>query len=76
MEIQKKTMELIISPFWLFYRHGYIKQMNWNTFKMTKKVVDFIYLISKLIIIRTYGLSSDNFVYIYSYLGDISIIDY
>ena len=37
MEIQKKTMKLIISPFWLFYRHGYIKQMNWNTFKMTKK---------------------------------------
>ena len=38
MEIQKKTMKLIISPFWLFYRHGYIKQMNWNTFKMTKKI--------------------------------------
>ena len=70
---KKKTMKLIISPFWLFYRHGYIKQMNWNTFKMTKKVVDFIYLISKLIIIRTYGLSSDNLVYIYSYLGAISI---
>ena len=39
---------------------------------MTKKVVDFIYLISKLII-STYGLSSDNLVYIYSYLGAISI---
>ena len=71
----KKTMKLIISPFWLFYRHGYIKQMNWNTFKMTKKgcrfyLFDFQIDNKNIWFIMVYH---QTIWYIFSYVGAISI---